>query len=266
MLSPCRTRRTAPVDTITIHVMDGSCSVQRCGQLFSTLKRGCSSNYGIDSMGNVGCYVEEEYRSWCSSNSYNDNRAITVEMANDGGATTGYHVCDTAINKLIDLLVDVCRRHNIPQLVWSDNKEDRISHKNGCNMTVHRDYAKKACPGDYLMSKMQYIADSVNAELSGKPFVYEGLDYTLVFDPKYYAAKYDDLRFAFGDNERALFNHFVTYGMEERRQAKAEFDPIKYINQNKDLQNAYDDEWSAYYKHYIMFGKDEIEKGLRMPL
>ena len=153
------------IDTITIHCMAGNLSVESCGSLFSKSSRKASSNYGVGSDGRIACYVGEEDRSWCSSNRANDNRAITIEVANDGGADTGWHVSDKAYNSLISLLTDICRRNNIAKLVWSGNKDDRVNHKNGCNMTVHRDFANKSCPGDYLYSLHSKIADDVNNNL-----------------------------------------------------------------------------------------------------
>ena len=157
--------RMSKVDTITIHCMAGNLSVESCGALFAKSSRKASSNYGIGSDGRIACYVGEEDRSWCSSNRANDNRAITIEVANDGGADTGWHVSDKAYKSLIRLLVDICRRNNITKLVWSNNKNDRVNHKNGCNMTVHRDFANKSCPGDYLYSLHSKIADEVNSLL-----------------------------------------------------------------------------------------------------
>ena len=153
------------IDTITIHCMAGNLSVESCGALFAKSSRKASSNYGIGSDGRIACYVGEEDRSWCSSNRANDNRAITIEVANDGGADTGWHVSDKAYKSLISLLVDICKRNNITKLVWSNNKSDRVNHKNGCNMTVHRDFANKSCPGDYLYSLHSKIADEVNTLL-----------------------------------------------------------------------------------------------------
>ena len=158
--------RMSEIDTVTIHCMAGDMSVESCGAMFENPDREASSNYGIGSDGRIACYVGEEDRSWCSSNRVNDNRAITIEVANDGGADTGWHVSDEAYNALISLLVDICRRNNIDKLVWSEDKDDRINHNNGCNMTVHRDFANKACPGDYLYSLHGQIADEVN-ELLG---------------------------------------------------------------------------------------------------
>ena len=157
--------RMSKIDTITIHCMAGNLSVESCGALFAKSSRKASSNYGVGSDGRIACYVGEEDRSWCSSNRANDNRAITIEVANDGGADTGWHVSDKAYKSLIKLLVDICKRNNITKLVWSNNKNDRVNHKNGCNMTVHRDFDNKSCPGDYLYSLHSKIANEVNSLL-----------------------------------------------------------------------------------------------------
>lgn len=162
-ISPNKTSpRNHKIDTITIHCMAGNLTIETCANVFAPTSRKASSNYGVGTDGRIGCYVDENDRSWCSSNKANDMRAITIEVANDGGADTGWHVSGVAMNSLIKLVTDVCKRNNIKKLVWSDNKDDRINHRNGCNMTVHRDFKNKACPGDYLMSKMSYIADEVN--------------------------------------------------------------------------------------------------------
>lgn len=156
--------RNHVIDTITIHVMDGDLSIERCGDLFAKKSKRASSNYGIGTDGRIALYVDEANRSWCSSNSKNDNRAVTIEVANDGGAPD-YHVSNAAMASLINLLVDICKRNGIKKLVWSTNKNDRVNHVNGCNMTVHRDFKAKACPGEYLYSHHRYIADEVNKRL-----------------------------------------------------------------------------------------------------
>ena len=124
--------------------MAANATVRACGNHFAKKSTNASSNYGIASSGEIGCYVPEEYRSYCTSNRANDNRAITVEVANDGGAPQ-WHCSDNALYALIRLLTDICRRNGIKRLVWSSSKADRVNHRNGCNMTIHRDYAKKAC-------------------------------------------------------------------------------------------------------------------------
>lgn len=165
-ISPNKTTpRNHAIDTITIHCMAGNLSIETCGELFAKSSRQASSNYGIGSDGRIALYVEEKDRSWCSSNKANDHRSVTIEIANDGGANTGWHVSDKAMSALIGLVADICKRNGIKKLVWSANKNDRINHKNGCNMTVHRDFSAKDCPGDYLYGKHGYIADEVNKRL-----------------------------------------------------------------------------------------------------
>lgn len=153
--------------TICGNCMAGNLTVETCGAVFAPTSRQASSNYGVGTDGRVGMYVEEKNRAWTSSNSANDNRAVTIEVANDGGAPD-WHVSNTALNKTIELVADICRRNGIKKLVWSNNKQDRINHRNGCNMTVHRDFASTACPGDYLYSKQEYIASEVNKKLGAK--------------------------------------------------------------------------------------------------
>lgn len=247
--------------------------MESCGNVFASAARKASSNYGVGSDGRIAMYVEEKDRSWCSSNAANDHRAITIEVANDGGANTGWHVSDQAMAALINLVTDICQRNHIQKLVWSTNKNNRIKHLNGCNMTVHRDFAAKACPGDYLYHKHPYIAEQVNNKLgnssssgvrttssiSGK-YIFENTDYSLVFDPTYYSNQYPDLKAAFGTNPVNLFKHFCTYGMKEGRIASANFNVNKYKEYYLDLRNAFGNHLPLYYKHYITNGYRENRK------
>lgn len=163
-ISPNRTSpRNHKIDTVTIHCVVGQCSVETLGNIFAPTSRQASCNYGIGADGRIGMYCEEKDRSWCSSNAANDNRAITIEVASD--TKHPYAVNAKAYAALIDLLVDICKRNGIPRLVWSASKADRVNHKNGCNMTVHRDYANKSCPGEYLYSRHAQIASEVNKRL-----------------------------------------------------------------------------------------------------
>ena len=156
--------RTHAIDTITIHCVVGQCSVETLGNIFAPTSRQASSNYGVGVDGRIGMYVEEKNRSWCTSSNANDQRAITIEVASD--TTEPYAVKDVAFNALIKLVADICKRNGIKQLKWSTNKEERMNHLNGCNMTVHRDYANKSCPGTYLYNKHGEIAAKVNAILN----------------------------------------------------------------------------------------------------
>lgn len=152
--------RDHAIDTVSIHCVVGQCAVEALGSIFASASKQASSNYGIGYDGRIGMYVEEKDRSWCTSSRANDNRAVTIEVASD--TKHPYRVNDAAYKSLIKLLADICRRNGIKKLVWSTDKNNRINHRNGCNMTVHRDFANKACPGDYLYNLHGQIADEVN--------------------------------------------------------------------------------------------------------
>lgn len=157
-------KRTKKIDTITIHCMAGNCSVETCGNLFASSARQASSNYGIGTDGRIALYVDEANRSWCTSSNANDQRAVTIEVANNGGAPD-WPVSAKAYAALLDLVTDICKRNGIKRLVWSTRKNDRVNHLNGCNMTVHRDYANKSCPGDWLYNRHGEIAAEVNRRI-----------------------------------------------------------------------------------------------------
>ena len=162
-ISPNRSKRRQPkIDTVTIHCVVGQLSVEVLGAGFARSERKASSNYGIGPDGRIGMYVEEKDRSWCSSNWQNDDRAITIEVASD--TKEPYAVTDAAYNALIDLLVDVCQRNGIKKLLWKNDKS-LIGQVDKQNMTVHRWFAAKSCPGEYLFSRHYQIADAVNARL-----------------------------------------------------------------------------------------------------
>lgn len=156
-------RRNHVIDTISIHCMAGNASVETCGSLFADPSRKASSNYGIGSDGRIALYVDEANRSWCTSNAANDHRAITIEVANNGGAPD-WPVSDKAYSALLDLLTDICRRNNIKELLWKGDKS-LIGQVGKQNMTVHRWFAAKACPGDYLYNRHGEIAAEVNRRL-----------------------------------------------------------------------------------------------------
>lgn len=156
-------KRKHAIDTISIHCMAGNLSVEACGNLFAKSEKQASSNYGIGSDGRIALYVDEANRSWCTSSSSNDNRAITIEVANSV-AKDPWPVSDAAYKSLINLLVDICQRNNIPKLLWQGDKS-LIGQVDKQNMTVHRWFAAKACPGDWLYNRHGQIAAEVNERL-----------------------------------------------------------------------------------------------------
>ena len=159
-ISPNSTNpRKNKITKITIHHMAGNLTVETCGNVFANPSRNASANYGIGTDGRVGLYVEECNRAWTSSNAANDNCAVTIEVANDktGG---DWHVSDKALEKTIELCVDICKRNGIEKLNFTGDK-------NG-NLTMHRYFTATLCPGDYLASKFPYIANEVNKRLGVK--------------------------------------------------------------------------------------------------
>ncbi len=147
--------RNNTIKKISIHHMAGNLSVETCGDVFQN--REASSNYGIGTDGRVGMYVEEKDRAWTSSNRDNDNQAVTIEVANDT-FSPNWHVSDTALNKCIELCVDICKRNHIEKLIWTGDK-------NG-NLTTHDMFTATICPGPYLKPLMPDIADKVNKLLN----------------------------------------------------------------------------------------------------
>lgn len=159
-------QRTHKIDRITIHCVVGQCSVETLGQVFAPTSRQASSNYGVGYDGRIGMYVEEKNRSWCSSSNANDQRAITIEVASD--TTHPYAVKDAAYNATIKLVADICKRNGIKKVLWFGDKNKSLAYepKDGeAVMTVHRWFANKSCPGDYLYNRHTDIANKVNALL-----------------------------------------------------------------------------------------------------
>ena len=157
LISPHKTSpRVYPITKITIHHMAGNLTVEQCGQLFQT--RQAASNYGIGSDGRIAMYVEEKDRAWCSANYDNDHRAINIELANDGGAPE-WHVADITIERCIQLCVDICQRNGIKEINFTGDASG--------NLTQHNYFCNTACPGPYLKSKFNYIADEINRRLKG---------------------------------------------------------------------------------------------------
>lgn len=157
------------ISRITPHCYVAQASVESMGSWFATDSALCSANYGIGSDGRVGMFVQEKDRSWCSSSRDNDNLAITIECASD--TKDPYAINAKVYNKLIDLMVDICRRYNKTTLIWFGDKDKTLAYKPAPHemvMTVHRWFAAKACPGAYIYNRLTTIANEVTKRLGGK--------------------------------------------------------------------------------------------------
>lgn len=141
--------RSAKISEICIHHMAGILSAIQCGAIWQKVGRKGSSNYGIGNDGAIANYVDENNTAWCNSNWASNCRAVSIETSNNviGGE---WSVSDKALNSLIKLVADIAKRNGLGTLVP------------GKNLTWHSMYISTTCPGNYLRSKMQYIADEAN--------------------------------------------------------------------------------------------------------
>lgn len=165
-------QRTHSIDRITPHCVVGQCSVETLGNIFLPASRQASSNYGIGVDGRVGMYVEEKNRSWCSSSNANDQRAVTIECASD--TKSPYAFKDAVYQTLIKLCVDICKRNGKKKLLWLGDKTKMLNYSPKADemvLTVHRWFANKSCPGDWLYARLGDLASKVTASLadSSKP-------------------------------------------------------------------------------------------------
>ena len=161
-------QRTHAIDRITPHCVVGQCSVETLGNIFAPTSRQASCQYGIGADGRVGMYVEEKNRSWCSSSNANDQRAITIECASDN--THPYAFKDVVYDKLVELCVDICKRNGKSKLLWLGDKDKTLNYSPKSDemvLSVHRWFANKSCPGDWLYNRLENLATAVTERLTG---------------------------------------------------------------------------------------------------
>lgn len=159
--------RTHSIDRITPHCVVGQLSASAIGGCFTSPSRQASCNYGIGTEGGVCLIVDEANRSWCSSSNANDQRAVTIECASD--KTEPYAFNSTVYNKLVELCVDICRRNGKNKLIWISDKNTALNYEppgNEMLLTVHRWFANKSCPGDWLYNRLGDLAAMVTVSLN----------------------------------------------------------------------------------------------------
>jgi hypothetical protein len=261
-LTRAYSRRTEKISKITIHCMAAVSTAKACVDYFA--RSGiASAQYCIGNDGAIGQSVLECNRAWTSSSSWNDNRAVTIEVSN---SRTGepWPISEAAYKSMIRLCVDICQRNGIKAVNYDGTP-------NGV-LTEHRMYAAKSCPGEYIHRMLVdgTIPTAINKALRGQDelvnatgYNYEGLDYSPVFEPKFYAQKYLDLGLAGLTAPQQLFQHFILCGIREGRQACPTFAVVAYRKGNPDLEAAFDDDLEAYVRHYLIAGRGEIAAGKR---
>ena len=159
-------KRTHTIDRITPHAVVGQLSVERICDCFKDGSRQASCNYCIGADGRIGLCVDEQNRSWCSSSRDNDQRAVTIECASD--LTEPYAIKTEVYSALVELCTDICRRNGKRRLVWISDRDKALAYSVKSYemfLTVHRWFAKKSCPGNWLFERMSSLADEVNSRL-----------------------------------------------------------------------------------------------------
>ena len=156
MLSPNHSGlRTEQIDRISPHCVVGQCTAEGLGDWFHKSSTQASSNYGIDKNGRIGLYVEEKNRSWCTSSNANDQRAVTIECASDKAEPYAMH--QVVYERLVDLCEDICRRNGKKKLLWFGDKDKSLNYEpkdDEMLITVHRWFANKSCPGNWLYARL----------------------------------------------------------------------------------------------------------------
>ena len=286
---PRQTNKKPNEFTIIPHCIAGNPTAEAQAAAFQNPNRGASAHYIIDSKGIIIQGVPEDCRAWTTGGDLNvngltgammDHEAITFEIANVTREPL-WAMSAEAINSLVLLMVDICRRNGIPCVKWQGNKF-LAGHPDQQNIAAHRWFARKSCPGDFLYNSMGAVADTVNFYLAAdKPqplpvpnegFIINGLDYSPVFNPKTYAASRPDVAANpyYGASDEMLWKHFCDFGMKEffeepglaQSKTSEEFCVQAYKNRYSDLRDAFGDDFFEYYKHYIMFGKNEGRNAL----
>lgn len=161
-------QRTHSIDRITPHCVVGQLSCESICGCFTSPDREASCNYGIGTDGRISLCVEEKNRSWCSSSNANDQRAVTIECSSD--KTAPYAMTDAVYAALIDLCTDICKRNGKSKLLWFGDKDKTLAYEPKADemiITVHRWFANKSCPGDWLYNRLGDLAAKVTSRLGG---------------------------------------------------------------------------------------------------
>lgn len=160
--------RTHAIDRITPHCVVGQLSAESICECFTSISRQASCNYGIGTDGKIALCIEEKNRSWCSSSNSNDQRAVTIECASD--MKEPYTMNGKVYASLVNLCTDICRRNGKKKLLWFGSKEKTLNYTPKSDemvITVHRWFANKSCPGNWLYNRLGDLASKVTANLSG---------------------------------------------------------------------------------------------------
>lgn len=159
-------KRKYDISRITPHHAAGVISLENLLGIFVPTSRQASCNYAIGSDGRIGLCVDEENRAWTSSSSDNDNRAITVEIANSTGSPE-WRISEKAEQAFVDLCVDICKRYNKKGVFYEGKL---VADRDGwLQITLHRWFKATLCPGPYIEKRLPEIVKRINEKLNPEP-------------------------------------------------------------------------------------------------
>ena len=246
-------QRTHSIDRISPHCVVGQCTAEGLGDWFARSSTQASSNYGIDKSGRVGMYVEEKNRSWCTSSNANDQRAITIECASD--TKEPYTMYDVVYQTLIKLCVDICKRNGKKKLLWLVDKEKTLNYTPASDemiITVHRWFANKSCPGEWLYSRLGDLASKVTAELGGNTDS-DTDEKETVIDPEKLTSGYYRVRKSWSDAKSQL----GAYRVLANAKKQADDNPGFYVFAN-DGTRIYPEQKTVTYLEYTVVKGDSL--------
>ena len=170
------------------HVYVGQVTTKNGVDHFTT-NCGAPCHYVIGTDGTIGQSVLEKDRAWTTGgdkevkNSYGlfvggtpntnqkargaqgvDFQAITIEMACDAKAP--YAINDKVYNALVKLMADIAIRNKMGLLKWKGDTK-LVGDPAQQNVLVHRWFATKSCPGDYVYNHLPEIVEKANVIIAG---------------------------------------------------------------------------------------------------
>lgn len=144
--------RQDTIHGIVIHHA-ASTSLDSVGQVFSQYGRGGSAHYGV--CGNqIHQYVREEDTAWHCGDWPGNCCTIGIETVNSTGAPD-WLVAEDTFNTLVKLVADIAKRNNLGKIKFGP-------YDVYPTLSAHRDWSATYCPGDYLYSRMDEIAEKAN--------------------------------------------------------------------------------------------------------
>lgn len=246
-------RNASAIKFIVIHYTanDGDTD-EANGRFFKSKNRGASAHYFVDD-DSVTISVPDTIVAWSVGGSryknYKQTGGAKYYNTCNNSNSINIEMCDTKKDGI--LMASELTMENAAELVKELMKKYNIPIT---NVIRHFDVTGKSCPSYFVDEKYWQKFKAKLAD--GKSEIINGLDYSKVYDQKYYSSL-PDIKQAFGTNQTAIFKHFLDYGMKEGRQANAEFNVKVYKAKNPDLVSAFGNDYKKYFTHYMQYGYKE---------